>query len=87
VGQHGIKRRFINATWPLTFTNITNSTEYNDSLAMDMEAPASVKNGYSGNIYTGFFRAPATANYRFYVTCDDACELYLSNVTMDPIKK
>ena len=28
---------------------------------------------------TGFFKAPATTNYKFYVSCDDACEVYLSS--------
>lgn len=46
-----------------------------------------VKNGPSGGVYSGYFKAPATANYRFYVTADDESQLYISNVTMDPSKK
>ena len=28
IGQHGLRRKFINATYQLTYQNITNSTEY-----------------------------------------------------------
>ena len=29
----------------------------------------------------GWFKAPATGNYRFYVSCDDACKLFLDETT------
>jgi len=29
---------------------------------------------------SGWFTAPATANYRFYISCDDACKLLLDAV-------
>ena len=48
---------------------------------MDLEAPSSIREGNSGNIYTGYFKAPADAAYRFYMTCDDWCQLYLGNGT------
>jgi hypothetical protein len=51
---------------------------------MDLEAPLNVKDGWSGNIYSGYFKAPATAKYRFYVSCDDDCTVRLSTVNMDP---
>jgi hypothetical protein len=50
---------------------------------MDLEAPVDVKVGHSGNIYTAYFKAPATANYRFYVSCDDYCQLYFNNLGKD----
>jgi len=53
--------------------NITLSTEFTESLALDLEAPANLKDGNSGSIYSGYFKAPATANYRFYISCDDHC--------------
>jgi hypothetical protein len=52
---------------------MTNSTEYTDMLAMDLEAPINIKDGNSGNLYSGYFKAPATAGYRFYMSCDDTC--------------
>jgi hypothetical protein len=49
------------------------SNDYTESLAMDLEAPINVKDGNSGNIYSGYFKAPANASYRFYISCDDSC--------------
>ena len=87
VGQHGLRRKFINSTYELNYANITSSTEFEEKLAMDLETPANVKDGHSGNIYTAYFKAPATANYRFYISCDDACQLYFNNVGKDEAGK
>ena len=38
---------------------------------------------YSGSIYKGWFVAPATTNYRFYMTCDDFCSLSMGTTHMD----
>lgn len=40
------------------------------------------ENSYSnytraGTTTSGWFKAPATGNYRFFISCDDACRLYL----------
>ena len=51
---------------------------------MDLEAPKNVKDGYAGNIFSGYFKPPATARYRFYISCDDGCQLYLGNKSLDP---
>lgn len=57
-------------------------------LATDFEAPRNVKSPNYGNIYTGYFKAPATAKYRFYLGCDDGCQLYIGNGTsLDPASK
>lgn len=32
-----------------------------------------------GNALSGWFKAPATTNYKFYVSCDDYCQLEVSN--------
>ncbi len=53
-------------------------------LAVDLEAPYNVKDGFSGNIFSGYFKAPATAGYRFYTSCDDWCQLSLSTVNKNP---
>jgi hypothetical protein len=60
---------------------------YSEMLSMDLEPPTNEKDGYYGNVLTGYFKAPATANYRFYMSCDDACILSFSNVSMSPINK
>jgi len=41
--------------------------------APDFETPLNVKSTNYGNVFSGYFKAPATAQYRFYVTCDDGC--------------
>ena len=38
-----------------------------------------LKNGFGGNLYKGYFKAPATARYRFYISCDDECQIQFSN--------
>ena len=30
-----------------------------------------------GTTWDGFFKPPATGDYRFYMSCDDPCELYM----------
>lgn len=37
-----------------------------------------------GNIIDGYFRAPITGNYKFYMACDDTCRLSLSTVNLTP---
>jgi hypothetical protein len=53
-------------------------------IAVDLEAPFGQKDGNEGNIFTGYFKAPATARYRFYVSCDDWCQLSFSSVDKNP---
>ena len=36
-----------------------------------------------GHVITGYFTAPASANYRFYVSSDDSSRLYLDTVPYD----
>lgn len=80
LGQHGLRLKTYNATTQLLSSNITDSTEFIESLALDLEAFQNVKDGYSGYIYSGYFKAPATARYRFYVSCDDECQVFFSDV-------
>lgn len=58
-------------------------------LALDFETPLNVKSSNYGNIYSGYFNPPATAQYRFYVSCDDGCQLSLGNgsSSFDPSSK
>ena len=56
-------------------------------MALDLETPKDIRNYYSGNVYTGYFKAPATASYRFYVSVDDEVEFYFSSVHQSPLNK
>jgi GLEYA domain len=87
VGQHGLRRKLYNTTYDLTWNLLSTSTDFTEMLSMDLEAPVNVKSSGYGNNYQGYFKAPATASYRFYMSCDDYCQLYFSNANMDPSKK
>lgn len=49
-----------------------------------LETLQNQKDSPSGNIIDGYFRAPVTGNYKFYMSCDDICRLSLSTVNLDP---
>ena len=34
-----------------------------------------------GQIFDGYFKAPATGEYRFYLDCDNSCQLRLDSST------
>jgi hypothetical protein len=68
----------------LLLSNITNSTEYVEKLAMEPETYRDIRDNFSGYIYSGYFKAPADAGYRFYVSVDDEAEFYFSSVTGKP---
>lgn len=87
VGQPGLRRKLFNTTYALTLESLSTDQNFTLKLATSLEPPRNFKNPYYGNLYTGFFKAPATANYRFYMTCDNFCSLDLSNVTMDASQK
>jgi len=46
-------------------------------LAMHFEAPKDDGDNI-GNLYRGWFIAPATTNYRFYTVCDDHCAMRMA---------
>lgn len=60
------------------------SRDFTELLALDLEAPMNEKDKGYGNTYSGYFRAPASGRYRFYMSCDDYCTLNFSNVSMSP---
>jgi hypothetical protein len=45
-----------------------------------MENPVNEGN-LLGNIYKGWFIAPATTNYKFYMACDDYCKVNLGSIS------
>ena len=86
-GQHGLRRKYFNTTYDLDYNYLLNSTDYTEMLAVDLEAPYNVKLKGYGNVYSGYFKPPIDGRYRFYVSCDDYCKLFMSNTTLDPTKK
>jgi hypothetical protein len=76
----------MNTTYELGYSSFDTDPNYTMMLGIDLEAPINVKNGPYGNAFSGYFKAPSTAMYRFYLACDDACMMFISNGT-DPTKK
>ena len=53
-----------------------------DMLALHWEAPYTVGDNL-GNLFQSWFIAPASTKYRFYMACDDECELWMSETPND----
>ena len=68
----------------MSFTRLLTETPYYQRIAMTSETPRNQRYGYSGNKIVGYFKAPVTANYRFYVSCDDVCQVSLGSADKDP---
>ena len=87
IGQHGIRRMLVNSSmnanqqyvWLDNFDDMTKPDwTRQESLAMNIEMPPNLGDRMSNN-FTGWFVPPATTRYRFYMSCDDHCRLYLGN--------
>ena len=51
-----------------------------ESLELVFEHPTDYKEK-NGQIFEGYFKAPATGEYRFYLDCQNSCELRLDSTT------
>jgi hypothetical protein len=54
-------------------------------LATQFEVPTNEAN-HLGNKLKGWFTAPETTSYRFHMTCDDYCDLYMGLDPMYPLE-
>lgn len=48
-----------------------------------MEKPHNMWGDHFSSVMRGWFVAPATTRYRFYVACDDWCRINLGDSPMD----
>jgi hypothetical protein len=71
-GSYGIRRSLINETSNLNWNSLETYNISEETLALSMENPYT-EGDQLGNIYKGWFVAPATTNYKFYITCNDYC--------------
>lgn len=86
-GSPGVRRRIYNNTLAGTSSlGALTSYSYTEVLATGIEAPQNQGDFY-GNAFGSYFKAPVTTNYRFYASCDDRCNVLLSNVDKDPSQK
>jgi hypothetical protein len=70
-GSKGLKRKYYESNSGLSFDDLQTLTPTKTMPLTTLELPRNVRNTYSGNSIEGYFRAPKTANYRFYMACDD----------------
>jgi hypothetical protein len=83
-GANSIKRRIYNNTVNGVMKESDLLTySYTDLLNTNLEGP-SYQGDYYGNVFSGYFKAPATTNYKFYSSCDDKCTVKLSTANLDP---
>jgi len=82
LGQPGLLREkkkstdwgaFIDGNIPVVEKNLMTSFE---TYALSRDDAINRDVNYQQKL-SGWFTAPATANYRFYIACDDACKLLL----------
>ena len=52
-----------------------------ENLELVFEQPWDYSQYKVGQIWDGYFKAPATGEYRFYISCDDACQLRLDSAS------
>lgn len=75
----------MNTTYGLDWNDLLRA-DYTENLAIELEGMRNIKDGPYGQVYSGYYKAPATGRHRFYMTCDDSCQLYLSTTPNDPSK-
>ena len=82
IGQMGLKRYFFNNTNAVKIENWESyvGTEEEDSLSLWTvpEIQGEELFLYTVSAFTGYFRAPADGDYRFFMVCDDNCNVRMS---------
>jgi len=83
VGQHGARMKWINNSdteeWESIWNHAT-SENVIEQLALTLEGLPNHET-YSYYMYSGYFKAPATTNYRFYVAGDNWVRFSFANVS------
>jgi hypothetical protein len=83
VGQQGIRKLLVNSStsvdgdhvWIDYYDDLTKDYWVRkEALALTLETPKNVGDRLV-HVFKGWFVAPATKRYRFYMTCDDDCSL------------
>jgi hypothetical protein len=74
-GSHGLRRSFYNTTYWMHDWNKFDTEKHNDSLSMNFETPYTLPGSFLANRMRGYFVPPVTSRYRFYMSCNDRCQL------------
>ena len=85
IGQHGISRDFINKSSGIDWNNLEGE-ESVKLLAIDLASEYNLGNNLA-SIYKAWFLPPKTGRYRFYMICDDYCNLEIAQCagTISPL--
>ena len=81
VGSNGLRRDRYLSTSAITVSDIAGTATLDETeLLMSFEYPNYTPDDgyYEASITSGWIVPPADNNYKFHVTCDDKCTLYLS---------
>ena len=76
VGQHGVRRKFINSDTAFSIADIDTKAGV-QKLGLHWESENS-RGSHLGNKMSSWFVAPETTKVRFYLSCDDACNFDIS---------
>jgi hypothetical protein len=76
IGQHGLSRDFINKTTGISYSGIDDEPS-EKQLAINLATEYNFGDNL-GSIYKAWFYPPKTAKYRFYMVCDDYCQLKIA---------
>jgi hypothetical protein len=82
-GAHGVRAKHYNDS-SLDWNRFEDFT-FNDTMFTQWEIPTNQDATRQGYQMYGYFAAPATAQYRFRMTCDDYCEFHMGLNASDPL--
>jgi hypothetical protein len=81
-GQPGLKSIKIDASTGLSFTKLDDPVTYpitETTLMTNFELLNMDSDDYYMKALSGWFRAPADGQYRFFMACDDWCQLSIDS--------
>ena len=84
-GHHGLEHFVLDGTDGFSFADLDNPGSkpqlgHNVSTGFETIEGDNVMNRF-GRRMSGWFKAPTTGQYRFYISCDDQCRLYLNSAS------
>jgi len=85
IGQHGLTRNFINKTSGINYDNV-DKEKSELKLGIDLETEHNLGDNLA-SVYKSWFYPPHTGRYRFYMICDDYCQMKIAKCpgTISPL--
>ena len=85
-GQPGLRHAVYESTYYFSYADMPSQTLRSETLLTAVETRESYDDFY-GQTISGYFVAPDTADYKFYLACDRTCQLNLSPDSLNPDSK